>query len=59
MGARQSAEMAQALELIKSGKSAAEASRISGISKSAISKNATYRKWKEQQNAQDPANRGR
>lgn len=50
MGARQSAEMTRALELItKQGKSAAEAARITGVTKGAISKNATYRKWKESQ----------
>lgn len=50
MGARQSAEMTEALRLIKTeGKTAAEAARITGVTKGAISKNATYRKWKESQ----------
>lgn len=44
MGARQSAEMTKALRLIiKDGKTAAEAVRITGISKGAISQNAEYR----------------
>jgi predicted DNA-binding protein (UPF0251 family) len=52
MGARQSAEMTEALRLIKTeGKSQAEAARITGVTKGAISKNATYRKWKEEQDA--------
>lgn len=44
MGAKQSAEMTRALKLIiRDGKTAAEASRITGISKGAISQNAEYR----------------
>lgn len=44
MGAKQSAEMTKALKLIiQGGKTAAEASRATGISKGAISQNAEYR----------------
>lgn len=44
MAPRTSAEMIEALRLIiKEGKSAAEASRITGITKQAISMNQKYR----------------
>lgn len=47
MGARTSQAMLDALALIKSGHTAAEASRQTGISKGAISQNAEYRKFIE------------
>lgn len=45
MGAKQSEQMTRALELIlgPKGMTAAEAARVAGVSKGAISKNAQYR----------------
>lgn len=52
MGAKQSAEMRNALRLIfEQNKSAAEASRQAGVSKGAISQNPDYRKWKDAKDA--------
>lgn len=48
MGAKVSAEMLAALVLIKQkGKTASEAARLVGISKSAISMNSEYRAFKD------------
>lgn len=52
MGAKQSAQMRHALDLIiKGGMSAYGAARLAGISQGAISKNAEYRKFMETKNA--------
>lgn len=50
MGAKQSAQMKAALKaIIRQGMTAAEASRKFDVTKGAISQNAEYRKFKEDQ----------
>lgn len=47
MGAKRSAQMVEALRLIMAGKTAAEAARLAGVTKGAISKTREYRELKE------------